>query len=113
MTCAKQLVLQQKLNQIILRQEIKQVVICGNSVVANILPFTTAPSTSENQTTFTMLGPTGAPISFSQIICLFLMGVGQNPLGTPAPDYTVSGNQITFAGGVGAVGYVVYGAGQI
>lgn len=97
--------------QLILKQELKQIIIRGGSVVVNILPFTCVPAISNNQTMFTMLNAQGQPIIFSQIICLFIMGAGQNPIGT-VPDYTVSENSITFSEGV-PIGTVVYGAGQI
>lgn len=98
--------------QLVLRQELKQVIVQGGPIIANILPFT-AMATVDSQTIFQLLNAQGQPIIFSQIICLFVMGSGQNPL---TSDYTLSNNTLgtvaTLSQGI-PVGYTVYGAGQI
>lgn len=94
-------------------QELQQITVIGTNNMTTILPFN-AIATENGQTVFTILGPTGNPIVFRNIICLFVMGTGQDPLNTP-PDYTVIGSQVTL--GTGApileIGNVIYGAGQI
>lgn len=98
--------------QLVIRQELKQVVIQGGPIVANILPFTSV-ATVNNQLTFQLLNVQGLPITFSQIICIFIMGIGQNIL---TSDYVItntsSGTMVTFSQGI-SLGYTVYGAGQI
>jgi hypothetical protein len=98
--------------QLVLRQELKQVVLRGGPFVMNILPFT-AVATVNNQTVFQLLNAQGQPLIFSQIICLFIMGSGQNPL---TSDYTLSNNILgtvaTLSQGI-SLGYTVYGAGQV
>ena len=101
-------------DQIVLRQEIKQVIIRGGPVVANIVPFT-AVATIPNQTVFQLLNAQGNPVLLSQIICLFIVGSGQNPL---TADYTVSvangGTVVTLSQTVPIPqGYSVYGAGTV
>jgi len=78
------------------------VTIQGGSIVSNSIAFQ-ATATTNNQTVFII------PYTFSTILCLFIMGVGQNILGG---DYTINGNQITLSQGVPA-GYVIFGVGQI
>lgn len=108
-----QIVLRQEQKQIVLRQEIKQYNLQGGPIVANILAFSFI-ATSNGQTVFTMLNAQGQPITFTTIICFFIMGTGQNPLNIPA-DYTVNGNQITLGASASymEIGDVGFGSGQI
>ena len=101
----KQINLTQQYNPLILNQEIKQIVIQGGPIVANILPFSVT-ATTNGQTIFTL------PYTYSTIICLFIMGTGQDILNG---DYTVVGNIVTLGATapVMQIGDLLYGAGQI
>ena len=108
----KQVVLEQKSwNPLILNQEIKQIVIQGGPIVANICPFT-ATCTVQGQTVFQLLNSQGGPITFSTIICLFIMGTGQNIL---SGDYTYANGLVTLgtSAPVMDVGDLLFGAGQV
>jgi hypothetical protein len=60
-------------------------------------------ATVDCQTVFTL------PYVPSTIICLFIMGIGQNIL---TGDYTLMGNIVTFNQGI-PLGYTVFGALQL
>lgn len=97
------IVLQQGLNEIEIQQFIgPSITIQGGQIVANTIPFQ-AIATQNNQTQFNI------SYTFSSIVCLFIMGVGQNILGS---DYTINGDVVTLSQGVPS-GYVIFGAGQI
>jgi hypothetical protein len=104
----KQIVLRNEPKGITLIQQLNQIVLQGGPIVANILPFT-ATATALNQTVFQPLNAQGQPIVFSQLICAFIMGIGQNIL---TGDYTYSNGIITFSQGL-PIGYYIFGAGQI
>ena len=82
-----------------------QLIIQGFSYMTSILPFSFT-ATSNNQTVFTL------PVNPTSIVCLFIMGTGQNPL---AGDYTISGNVITLGASAPKVliGDQVFGAYQL
>ena len=73
--------------------------------MAFIKPFSVV-ATSNGQTVFTL------PYTYSQIICLFIMGTGQDPI---TGDYTVVGNQVTLGSSAPyiAIGDLIFGSGQI
>jgi hypothetical protein len=95
----------QDLKQVVIQQEFPAITIQGGSIVAFIKPFSVV-ATSNGQTVFTL------PYTYSQIICLFIMGTGQDPI---AGDYTVVGNQVTLGSSAPyiAIGDLIFGSGQI
>jgi hypothetical protein len=95
----------QDIKQVVIQQEFPANTIQGGSIVAFIKPFSVV-ATSNGQTVFTL------PYTYSQIICLFIMGTGQDPI---AGDYTVVGNQVTLGSSAPyiAIGDLIFGSGQI
>lgn len=107
----KQSVLREKAEQIVLKQEQEQIVIRGGPIVANILPFSSI-ATANGQTVFYLYDTQGNPLVYSQIICLFIMGTGQDIL---TGDFTFTTNVITLGPTAPAIfkGDVVFGSGMV
>lgn len=102
--------LKQCVEQIILRQKFPQIIIRGGPIVVNILPFSVI-ATENGQTVFYLYDQQGNPLYYSQIICFFIMGTGQNII---VGDYTFNGNVVTLgpsAPGID-VGDVIFGSGM-
>lgn len=106
----KQVTLLEKYEQVVLRDNTPQIIIRGGPIVANILSFSVRAAQS-GQTQFALYDTQGNAIYYSQIICLFVMGTGQDIL---AGDYTFNGNIITLgpSAPVIAAGDLVFGAGM-
>ena len=83
------------------------VTIQGGSIVemSTFLPFSVT-ATTNGQTVFTL------PYTYTSIICLFIMGTGQDPI---AGDYTVNGNVVTLGLSAPSIqaGDLIFGSGQI
>ena len=84
------------------------ITIQGGAVLESTIQAFTATATTNNQTVFTPLNSLGQPVVFTSLVCLFIMGIGQNIL---AGDYTISNGIITLSQGI-PNGYTVFGAGQ-
>jgi hypothetical protein len=98
--------LKQSFPQITVVQEtFPPITVQGVSYMTSIIPFTFT-ATSNNQTVFTL------PVTPTSMVCLFIMGTGQNILGG---DYSINGNVITLGSNAPKllIGDTVYGAYQL
>ena len=102
-----QVTVKQESKQILLQQLQPQIIVKGGSIVemSAILPFSIT-ATSNGQVVFTL------PYMYTTIICLFIMGTGQNPI---AGDYTVNGNILTLGSSAPVIqtGDIIFGSGQL
>ena len=109
-----QIVLKQELKNVTLKQELKQfflknvtpqIIIRGGPIVANILQFS-VQATENGQTIFVL------PYTYNMIICLFIMGTGQDPI---TGDYMLSGNTVILGLTAPYInsGDLIFGAGQM
>ena len=107
----KSITLQQCSEQVILKESIPQIVIHGGPIVANILPFS-AIATVNGQTVFQIYDANGNPLIFSQVICFFIMGTGQDII---TGDFSFSGNVFTLGSSAPAInaGDVIFGSGMV
>lgn len=112
---SNQIIIQPQEISVIIKQEPKQlilqplpfpqIIIKGVQMPANIKPFSLV-TIQNGQTVFTL------PYTYSVIICLFIMGTGQDPI---AGDYSLSGNIVTLGDTAPTmqIGDLLFGSGQI
>jgi hypothetical protein len=89
----------------VVQETFPPITVQGVSYMTSILPFSFT-ATSNNQKVFSL------PVTPTAIVCLFIMGTGQNPL---TGDYTINANVITLGSSAPNVliGDQVYGAYQL
>ena len=98
--------IEQKCNKIIIQQNpFPQITVQGVPVMTTIAPFSFT-ATINGQTQFTL------PVAPSIVICLFIMGTGQDQI---AGDFTINGQTITLGNTAPYInaGDLIFGAYQI